>query len=54
MKTRNEKWMKKLPVIMDAGSAFIAVGGGHLIGRYGLLKLLQKAGYTVRPVNTRK
>jgi uncharacterized protein len=52
MRKRNEIWMKKLPGIMDEGTAFIAVGGGHLVGKYGLLSLLQNAGYVVRPVDT--
>lgn len=52
MRKRNENWMKKLPGIMDKGSAFIAVGGGHLVGKYGLLSLLQNAGYLIRPVDT--
>lgn len=52
MKNRNKKWMEKLPGIMKKSSAFIAVGGGHLIGKYGLISLLRKAGYTVRPINT--
>ncbi|HXH99183.1 MAG TPA: TraB/GumN family protein [Sphingobacteriaceae bacterium] len=53
MKNRNEIWMKKIPAVMEAGSSFIAVGGGHLIGKNGLINLLQKAGYNIRPINAR-
>lgn len=54
LKNRNIQWMKKLPAIMSKGSAFIAVGGGHLLGKYGMLNLLRQAGYVVRPIETKK
>ncbi|MBD1398384.1 TraB/GumN family protein [Pontibacter sp. JH31] len=47
---RNKAWMTKLPAIMKAQSTFIAVGALHLPGENGLLQLLQKAGYTVKPL----
>ena len=52
MKHRNRKWMQQLPAIMSKGSAFIAVGGGHLPGKFGLLNLLERSGYVIRPLNT--
>jgi len=50
-KDRNNAWMKKLPEIMKEKSSFIAVGALHLAGKDGLLNLLEKAGYSVEPVN---
>ncbi|MBF8961793.1 TraB/GumN family protein [Pontibacter sp. FD36] len=47
---RNKDWMTKLPAIMKEQSTFIAVGALHLPGENGLLQLLQRAGYTVKPL----
>ncbi|MFT2008902.1 TraB/GumN family protein [Pontibacter sp. 13R65] len=47
---RNKAWMTKLPQIMQAQPTFIAVGAMHLPGENGLLQLLQKAGYKVKPL----
>lgn len=50
LKDRNVNWVKTLPALMKSGSQFIAVGAGHLSGPYGLIELLRKEGYTVKPV----
>jgi uncharacterized protein YbaP (TraB family) len=50
LKERNEAWIKVLPGLMKSGSQFIAVGAGHLLGADGLIALLRKEGYTVKPV----
>ena len=47
---RNRNWVKKLKTIMPDKSIVIAVGAGHLAGEKGVIKLLRKEGYTVRPV----
>lgn len=47
---RNKKWMKHLPALMQGKSSFIAVGAVHLPYEYGLINLLRKEGYTVKPV----
>jgi len=47
---RNEKWVKKMPKIMQDKPTFFAVGLGHLLGDYGILKLLKSKGYSVSPV----
>lgn len=47
---RNNNWMKKLPALIDQKSCFIAVGCLHLVGETGLIRQLQLAGYTVKPV----
>jgi uncharacterized protein YbaP (TraB family) len=49
-KDRNIAWMKKLPDMMKEKSSFIAVGALHLVGKDGLLNLLEKSGYKVEPV----
>ena len=52
LKNRNEKWMLKLPVMMEAQSLFIAIGAGHLIGEDGLINGVKERGYTVNPLST--
>ncbi|ESU23739.1 hypothetical protein FEDK69T_11440 [Flavobacterium enshiense DK69] len=47
---RNENWMKSIPELMKKESVFFAVGAGHLAGEKGLIMLLRKAGYTLKPV----
>jgi uncharacterized protein YbaP (TraB family) len=47
---RNKNWMMQLPEIMKQQSTFIAVGAMHLPGENGLIQLLQKAGYEVKPL----
>ncbi|MBC7827178.1 MAG: TraB/GumN family protein [Chitinophagaceae bacterium] len=47
---RNRRWVKLMPSIMQEGSFLFAVGAGHLPGDQGVIKLLLRNGYTVRPV----
>lgn len=47
---RNRNWVKQLETILPKKSIFIAVGAGHLPGENGVLELLRKNGYTVKPV----
>ena len=47
---RNRNWVEKLKTLMSEKSLTIAVGAGHLAGEKGLIKLLRKEGYTVKPV----
>ena len=47
---RNQNWLKKIPQLIKSESTFIAVGSAHLAGNLGLINLLRKAGYTVKPV----
>lgn len=44
---RNQKWLRKLPDILEHHNAFIAVGAGHLPGKHGLVEGLRKLGYEV-------
>lgn len=47
---RNRNWVEKLKRLMPGKTLTIAVGAGHLAGDQGLIKLLRKEGYTVKPV----
>jgi uncharacterized protein YbaP (TraB family) len=47
--TRNATMRDRAIPLLDAGSAFIAVGALHLPGERGLVEMLRKAGYTVTP-----
>ncbi len=48
---RNKNWIPKLVAAFQNGSAFVAVGAGHLGGQLGLIELLRKEGYTVQPIS---
>ena len=47
---RNEEWAKTIPQLIHQKSCFIAVGALHLPGENGLIALLRKAGYRMKPV----
>jgi uncharacterized protein YbaP (TraB family) len=47
---RNINWVSQLKNILPEKNIFIAVGAGHLVGNKGLIALLRKEGYTVRPI----
>lgn len=47
---RNENWVAQLKGIMSKQPVFVAVGAGHLVGKNGLISLLRKQGYTLRPL----
>lgn len=50
---RNIKWMEKLPGFLQKGNQFIAVGAFHFTGEKGLIELLRKKGYSVKPLSTK-
>jgi len=54
LNNRNANWVKQLKNIMKKERVFVAVGAGHLVGEKGLIALLRKAGYTVRPLENVK
>jgi uncharacterized protein len=54
LRDRNLRWLPKLNEKMKSESCFIAVGALHLAGDSGLIKLLEKEGYTVRAVRSKK
>jgi len=47
---RNRNWVDQLKKILPEKNIFIAVGAGHLVGEQGLIALLRKQGYTLRPI----
>jgi uncharacterized protein YbaP (TraB family) len=47
---RNENWVVKMPDMMKDKSTFFAVGAAHLLGEQGVIDLLRKSGYTVKPI----
>ncbi len=47
---RNKNWVGQLKNIMKNESVFVAVGAGHLVGKKGLIGLLRKEGYTLKPL----
>ena len=47
---RNKNWVEQLKKIMKGKNVFIAVGAGHLVGDKGLIALLKKEGYKLRPL----
>lgn len=51
--SRNRNWVNQLKEIMGKKSLFAAVGAGHLPGKNGLISLLRKEGYTVRPLENK-
>ncbi len=51
---RNRNWIKEFKKIAPRGSYLFAVGAGHLPGEMGVLELLKKAGFQVRPVENKK
>lgn len=47
---RNEEWLPKIEKMMTDQATFISVGVGHLEGERGLVRLLQKQGYALKPM----
>ena len=47
---RNAEWIPKIEALIKEKSSFIAVGGGHLGGEPGVIRLLRSRGYTVKPI----
>ena len=50
---RNKNWVNQLNTILKKESVFIAVGAGHLVGNMGLINLLRKEGYSLRPIENK-
>ena len=48
---RNKNWIPKIGEYAKNTSTFFAVGAGHLSGDNGVISLLMKAGYEVKPVD---
>ncbi|KAA6440951.1 TraB/GumN family protein [Dyadobacter flavalbus] len=50
LQDRNRKWIPKIKSKIAEKPTFFAVGAAHLGGESGVIALLRKAGYKVRPV----
>jgi uncharacterized protein YbaP (TraB family) len=50
LEVRNENWVVKMPEMMKDKSTFFAVGAAHLLGEQGVINLLRKKGYIVKPI----
>ncbi|MEO0340474.1 MAG: TraB/GumN family protein [Bacteroidota bacterium] len=47
---RNKNWIPIMEEKMAENTMFFAVGAGHLAGENGVIKLLRKAGYELKPL----
>ncbi len=54
LKNRNENWVMQLSEILKKTNIFMAVGAAHLTGKDGVIALLKKKGYTLRPIENLK
>lgn len=50
VKVRNLNWEKQMKELLPKQSTLFVVGAGHLPGENGMISLLRKAGYKVKPV----
>ncbi len=50
LKNRNLEWAEKIPNMIKNESNFMAFGTAHLPGEFGIINLLRKKGYTVKPI----
>lgn len=50
LEKRNKDWNVKMPKMMAEGSNLFAVGSAHLVGEFGMIKMLRAQGYSVTPV----
>ena len=50
VKVRNLNWEKQMKELLPQQTTLFVVGAGHLPGEYGMINLLRKAGYKVKPV----
>lgn len=48
---RNRKWIPVIEGLAKDRPSFIAVGAAHLVGDQGILSLLAKKGYQIKPLN---
>lgn len=47
---RNINWVNQMSVLMKDKSIFVAVGAAHLAGEFGVINLIRKSGYVVKPL----
>jgi uncharacterized protein YbaP (TraB family) len=49
---RNIDWIPKMETMMQSQATFFAFGAAHLAGDQGVIALLKKAGYVVKPIKS--
>jgi len=49
--SRNKTWVTVIDQLITKKQTFIAIGAVHLEGESGLIQLLEKEGYTLKPIN---
>jgi hypothetical protein len=47
---RNKNWIPKIEEMIRSKKTFIAIGAGHLPGEEGVIDLLRKKGFIVKPI----
>lgn len=47
---RNKNWIPRIQDFIEQQPTFFGVGAGHLAGEKGIIALLRKEGYTVKPI----
>ena len=50
LSNRNLAWIPTMDLAMKKNRCFFAFGAGHLSGDKGVISLLKKAGYTIKPI----
>lgn len=50
LEDRNQNWIPIMEKLIREKTTFFAVGAGHLAGEEGVIALMRKAGYKVRPI----
>jgi len=50
LRRRNERMVERMQPVLADGQAFIAVGALHLAGEDGVVRLLRRRGYVLRPI----
>jgi len=48
---RNKRWSEQIPQLAQDTPMLFAVGAGHLGGERGVISLLRKKGYNVKPLD---
>ncbi|SFF08844.1 TraB/GumN family protein [Thermoflexibacter ruber] len=54
LEDRNRNWIPKIEKMCKEKPTFFAVGAGHLGGETGVISLLRKQGYTVKPIENKQ
>ena len=50
LENRNQKWIKTITTQAETIPTFFAFGAAHLGGNQGIINLLRKEGYSIKPI----